>query len=113
MNQQQCADGYSQSYVPMYRAVRAEELEEIQRTNQFRNPEGIEVKYFVLTVEEAERYAKLAVQAFRDSPYSIVRTAVVAEILDREGVAVTVDGGIRTYVLTSEMIEGLKPELLH
>lgn len=65
----------------IYRAVNKDELNEIRRTNQFRNPPGIECKYFSKTLEGALLYAEMAHKAFSEK-YYIVSAKVSCSLVD-------------------------------
>lgn len=60
----------------LYRAVQSAELDDIQATNMFRNLGSAEGKYFTTSAEAASSYAKQAVNAFGDSPYTLIQTRV-------------------------------------
>lgn len=95
----------------LFRAILHAEKEDIRHNGVLRIPDGLEVKYFTPTVEEAEMYARAAMMAF-DGPYWIIRVPV----LDADAIpeAMEVDGGIRAIVIE---INGLAsvgaPEILH
>ncbi|MGC0075355.1 hypothetical protein ACPPTL_01110, partial [Ralstonia pseudosolanacearum] len=61
---------------PLFRAVNPAELADINATGAFRNLGSAEGKYFTTSAAEASAYAKQAVKAFGDQPYTIVRTDV-------------------------------------
>jgi len=68
-----------------------------------------EGKYFTTSAEHAADYAKQAVKAFKDPPYTIIRTEVPTSSLPR---AVSVDGGIPAYVVPEASLPGLRPTVL-
>lgn len=96
-------------FVSLYRAVGPSELSDIQSTGAFNNVLGIETKYFTTSGEKASEYAKKAVLGFGDDPYTIVKTDVHKNILNKPMFFAEVDGGIPAYVLPSNILLGLKP----
>lgn len=68
----------------LWRAVSPQELEDLLQSGRFRNPDGIENKYFAPTVREATKYAVMAQAAYADGPYSIVVTAIGEESISTE-----------------------------
>ncbi|HIE0436647.1 TPA: RHS repeat-associated core domain-containing protein, partial [Proteus mirabilis] len=99
--------------VDLYRAVGPDELNNIKQTNTFSNPPGIETKYFTTSGESASEYGKKAVLGFGDEPYTIVKTSVPKNLISDPKFYAEVDGGIPAYVLPSEIIAGLKPNVLN
>ena len=93
----------------LYRAVGPDELSDIQRTGQLINRGSAEGKYFTSSSEHASDYARQAVRAFGDPPYTTVRTQVPNSALPKP---VSVDGGIPAYVVPDKALRGLKPEVL-
>ena len=81
--------------VTLYRAVKPEELADIQTTGQLINRGSAEGKYFSATSEGAASYARQAYYGFGDPPYTLVRTQVPAGSLTSETRAV-VDRGVQT-----------------
>jgi hypothetical protein len=68
---------------------------DIQATGGFRTlAGGVEGKYFTTSGEAAASYARQAVRAFNDPPYTIVRTQVPESVLLGPGISATVDRGI-------------------
>lgn len=98
--------------ITLYRAVKTEELKDIQKTGIFRNLGSAEGKYFTTSVEGASSYAKQAVIGFGDSPYTLTSTRTSKSILDGLSSA-TVDRGIPAWVVPEERLEGLVPEILN
>lgn len=67
---------------PLYRAVMNSELDDIVSSGAFRNPAGIEQKYFSATAEGAASYARQAFGKMGDtSPYTIIRTDAPSSLL--------------------------------
>jgi RHS repeat-associated protein len=100
--------------VDLYRAVGPDELADIQKLDAFRNPIGIEGKYFTKTGEEAASYARQAVEGFGDAPYTIVKTQIPQSMLEQAGSFAEVDvGRIGAHVLPTDVLPGLKPEILN
>lgn len=94
----------------LYRAVGPDELADIQKTGQLVNRGSAEGKYFTTSAEHASSYAKQAVNAFGDTPYTIVKTKVPKSSLPSP---VSVDRGIPAYVVPDKALQGLKPEVLN
>jgi len=108
------AAGGGGRFVDLYRAVKPAELADIQATGSFRTlAGGVEGKYFTTSAEAAASYARQAVRAFGDPPYTIVRTQVPESVLLRPGISATVDRGIPAYVLPDKVLSGLRPETLN
>ena len=103
------AKGANDEVVDLYRAVMPDELANIQNTGKFINRGSAEGKYFTTSAEQASDYARQAVRAFGDPPYTNVRTRIPMSHLPRPDY---VDGGIRTYVLPDKVLPTLKPEVL-
>jgi hypothetical protein len=94
--------------------VKPAELADIQATGGFRTlAGGVEGKYFTTSADAAASYARQAVRAFNDPPYTIVRTQVPESVLLRPGISATVDRGIPAYVLPEEALRGLPYEILN
>lgn len=104
---------YGDDLVDLYRAVNPTELINIQKTNTFTNLYGLEGKYFTTSGEQASTYAREAVNAFGDAPYTIVKTQVPQSILETPGISATIEKGIKAYQLPNEFLFGLKPEILN
>lgn len=94
----------------LYRAVGPDELADIQKTGQLINRGSAEGKYFTTSAEHASDYAKQAVKAFGDAPYTTVKTKVPTSSLPSP---VSVDGGIPAYVVPNNALPGLKPSVLN
>ena len=93
----------------VYRAVGPGELADIQKTGQLINRGSAEGKYFTSSAEHASDYAKQAVKAFGDQPYTTIKTKVPTSSLPSP---VSVDGGIPAYVIPNNSLKGLTPEVL-
>lgn len=96
----------------LYRAVGPAELEDIQATGAFQNLGSAEGKYFTTSSEAAAAYARQAVNAFGDEPYTIVQTNVPNSILNDLS-SVNVDRGIPAYVVPNESLPGLTPNVMN
>jgi RHS repeat-associated protein len=94
---------------PLYRAVGPDELADINSTQALRNLGSAEGKYFTSSAEHASDYARQAVRAFGDPPYTIIRTDVPTSSLPRP---VSVDGGIPAYVIPDASLPGLRPTVM-
>ncbi len=98
--------------ITLYRAVKPDELIDIQKTGVFRNLGHAEGKYFTTSIESASSYAKQAVNGLGDPPYTVVKTQATSNIL--EGIqGATVDGGIPAWVIPDQKLEGLVPEIMN
>jgi hypothetical protein len=99
-------------FTTLYRAVGPAELADIQTSGAFRNLGSAEGKYFTTSGETASSYAKQAVRAFGDPPYSLVQTRVPNSIFEGLSLA-TVDRGIPAWVIPSERLPGLTPNVMN
>jgi|GEM_PF-2258612 len=102
------ADEVAEETTDLYRAVKPDELKDIQNSNKFRNPEGIESKYFSSTEEGAEKYGKMAEQSFGDPPYTTVKTTIPTKEID-SNMKVDVDRGIPAIVVPTKKLHLLSP----
>lgn len=97
---------------PLYRAVSPAELADLKAAGgAFRNPAGIEVKYFSETAEGAASYAQQAHRAggaVYEGPYTIVRTEVPSNAITPIMRAAP-DRGIPTVTLPTEVLPRLAP----
>ena len=99
--------GAVEGTTPLYRAVMNSELKDIAGSGVFRNPAGIENKYFSTTAEGAADYAKKAFGKFGDtSPYTIIRTDAPTSIVPK---VVPVDGGVPAVVIPTKALPRLSP----
>lgn len=98
--------------VTLWRAVKPEELEDIEKTGILQSVGPAESKYFSTTAEGAASYAKQAVAAFRDPPYTLVKTTVPRSLLRAEYFA-EVDRGVPAVALPNSALEELIPEILN
>ena len=96
---------------PLYRAVMNSELDDIGRIRAFRNPAGIENKYFSTTAEGAASYGSQAYGKFGDtSPYTIIMTDAPTSIVPR---VIPVDGGVPSVVIPTYSLPQLStPQIL-
>jgi len=93
--------------MPLYRAVMNSELDDMARTGAFRNPPGIENKYFSTTAEGAASYGRQAYGKFGDtSPYTIIRTDAPTSIVPK---ITPVDSGVPAVVLPTDALPRLSP----
>ncbi len=87
-----------------------DELSDIQNTGAFNNLGSAEGKYFTTSSASASAYARLAVNAFGDAPYTTVTTQIPNSVL--MGIEeVPVDGGIPAYVVPNEYLPRLTPSV--
>lgn len=89
--------------------VGPDELSDIANTGQLINRGSAEGKYFTSSSQDASSYARQAVSAFGDAPYTNIKVDVPNSILPSP---VSVDGGIPAYVIPNESLQGLKPQIL-
>lgn len=95
----------------LYRAVRDPERDDFLAIGSLRNPDGYEVKYFVATLAEAERYAGMAEQAFEDGPYHLVQAEIDDSLVTRDMI-VEVDGGLRAFILPEALLPCMRQAAL-
>jgi hypothetical protein len=106
------AKGGAGEFTTIYRAVGPDELLDIRNINGFRaSAFGSEGKYFTTDPLGAASYARQAVHAFGDPPYTLVSTRVPNSYLNLPGIQTTVDGGIPTYVIPNNYLKGLPPTI--
>jgi RHS repeat-associated protein len=98
--------------IRLYRAVTQAELADLNvNSGKFRNPAGIETKYFSTTEEGAACYARQAYRAgepIYEGPYTIVETEIPSAAISAE-MRVTVDRGVNTIVVPSGSLPLLSP----
>ena len=94
----------------LYRAVSQAELEDILANNgAFRNPRGIENKYFSTTRDGAASYAQQTVGTpLYEGPYTIVGTSIPRSAITPM-MRATVDRGISTVTVPTDMLSYLRP----
>ena len=90
----------------------AGELADIGATGALRNLGSAEGKYFTTSAAEASAYAKQAVKAFGDQPYTIIRTDVPNSIFKGLSPA-TVDRGIPAWVIPTDRLPELVPSVMN
>jgi RHS repeat-associated protein len=97
-------------FTNLYRTVSPAELDDILKSgNAFRNPPGIEVKYFSSTPEGAASYAQQTFgTGLYQGPYTIVGTQIQTNLID-SSMKVTVDRGIQTVVVPTQHLPALRP----
>ena len=96
--------------ITLYRAVKPEELADIQKTGRLINRGSAEGKYFTSSAEEASKYAKNAYYGFEDEPpYTIIKTEVPMTFLPEP---IIVDRDISAYVIPNESLPNLTPAVL-
>jgi RHS repeat-associated protein len=92
---------------PLYRAVMNSELDDIVSSGAFRNPAGIEQKYFSATAEGAASYARQAFGKMGDtSPYTIIRTDAPSSLLPA---IQSVDRGVPAILVPTNVLPKLSP----
>lgn len=99
--------------VRVFRSVSPLELIDIRQTGRFMNLPGLEGKYFANTAVAAASFARQAVRAFGDPPYTIVSTMVLRKVLRLPGIGVQVDEGIQAYLLPNRFLSCLVPEIFN
>jgi len=96
--------GPGEQYV--YRAVKSDELEQIQSTRRYTNIPGQDVKYFSTTPEGAAQYAKAAYGAFpEEGAYTLTRGVIPSSAISPESMIDSLadgGGGIDAVALTEE-----------
>lgn len=102
---------FAKGTTTLYRAVGPAELADIQATGELRSLAGLEGKYFTTSAEAASSYARQAVRAFGDPPYTLIRTEVPNSIF-RGLTPVTVDRGIPAWLIPNSRLAGLTPKVL-
>ncbi|HRH78681.1 MAG TPA: hypothetical protein PK129_15145, partial [Cellvibrionaceae bacterium] len=103
--------GAAKGTTTLYRAVTPAELADIKATGKLRNLGSAEGKYFTTSAGEASAYAKQAVKAFGDQPYTINKTDVSKDIF-KNLTSVNVDRGIPAWVIPNDRLPGLVPQIL-
>jgi RHS repeat-associated protein len=103
--------GVSGGTSSLFRAVGPAELADIQSTGVLRSIAGLEGKYFTTSAEAASSYARQAVRAFGDPPYTLIRVDVSNRIF-RGLTPATVDSGIPAWVIPNSRLPGLSPQVL-
>ncbi|MGL4399892.1 MAG: RHS repeat-associated core domain-containing protein [Luteolibacter sp.] len=92
---------------PLYRAVMNSELDDIVTSGAFRNPVGIEQKYFSATAEGAASYGRQAFGKMGDtSPYTIIRTDAPTSLLPSIH---SVDRGVPAILVPTNVLPKLGP----
>ena len=89
--------------ITLYRAVKPEELTDIQGTGQFINRGSAEGKYFALTGVGASAYAKQTVRGFGDPPYTLVITQIPEHTITST-MRAQVDRGIAAVVIPDALL---------
>jgi hypothetical protein len=99
--------------VSLYRVVGDVELGIIRSTGGRIPPSlsGLEVKYFSATPEGASSYARQAVRAFGDPPYTLVETKIPRSALPAD-VLHQVDGNVPAVVLPNTLLPKLSPAIV-
>jgi hypothetical protein len=94
----------------LFRAVNPTELEDITaNSGAFRNPPGVEVKYFSTSPEGAASYARQTFgTGLYEGPYTVVGTQIPSSMITPE-MTVTVDRGISTVVVPTQTLPALEP----
>ncbi|MGB8930852.1 MAG: RHS repeat-associated core domain-containing protein, partial [Anaeromyxobacteraceae bacterium] len=92
----------------LYRGVMPAELQSIEETGEFINKGSAEGKYFSTTAEGVSSYAKQAVTAFKDPPYTMVTTQIQTSAIT-PSMQASVDGGIPAVVVPNALLPSLTP----
>jgi hypothetical protein len=74
---------------------------------------GLEGKYFTTSAQQAARYAREAVKAFGDAPYTMVQAHAPQSLLETPGMSATIEKGIQAYHIPNQALPGLRPEILN
>jgi hypothetical protein len=90
----------------LYRAVTHGELGDIAASGAFRNPFGIENKYFSTSAEGAASYARQASRAFGEGPFTIVETRIPTNAITPQMRSI-VDRGIPTVTVPTQELDRL------
>lgn len=78
----------------------------------FRNPRGIEIKYFSLSVEGASWYARQAYNVWpQDGAYTLIQTSIPEELIT-PGMTVSVDRGIKAITVPTALLPELEPPII-
>ena len=98
--------------VKLFRAVKNSELEDIQATGAFRNPAGVEGKFFSTTAGGAAQFARMASSTIdKGQTFTIVATSARRSLIST-GMRATVDRGISTVVIpTSRLTQLASPRI--
>ena len=99
------------SNTPLYRAVNAAELQDIEAPGRFRNPAEVASKYFSLSYDGARRYAALATSGFGEGPFWMVSTAIPTRLVTWQHEA-TVDRGIEALAVPTALLRLLSPPVI-
>lgn len=103
------AIGKSDDLVPLFRAVQPTEAADLAaRNGLFRNPAGLEVKYFSESLEGAQSFAEQATRIYGDGPFSFVQTTIPRSAITPNMRSV-VDRGVSTVVVPTEQLRLLSP----
>lgn len=96
--------------VELRKAVTPAELRDLARqAGVFRNPPGVEVKYFSETAEGAASYAQHTFgTGLYEGPYTIVSTEIAAHLITPL-MRATTDRGIPTVVVPTDLLPRLSP----
>jgi len=89
--------------VYMFRATSPEETNQIKSTGTFINPEGIEVKYFAITYDDAAYEGRKLNEAYDDGPYNVFGTSFPVNQITPDMI-VNVDNDIMTVVIPTEKL---------
>ncbi len=105
----------SNEFVSLYRAVKPDEVIQINTTGKLENIRGIERKYFSTTYDGAKQYASMAEKGFGDQPYKIVETKISKIIFESlpSDLKEIVDNGIQAVLIPTESLDVLSsPQFL-
>ena len=106
------AQSAAKGTTPLFQAVGPAEFADIKATGALRNLGSAEGTYFTTSAAEASAYAKQAVKAFGDQPYTIIRTDVPNSIFKGLSPA-TVYRGIPAWVIPTDRLPGLAPSVMN
>lgn len=87
------------------------EYQNILATGQFKNPAGIEVKYFTNSADNATAYAQKAAETFGEPDYTVVGGNAPTSVLEGSDQVTTSDipGGLPSYAVPSEELPFIEP----
>ena len=89
----------------LFRAVEYQEYEQVMRDQVFRNPMGINVKYFATDIDGAVKFATLANKTL-DVGFRVIQSSIGFEDLTPD-MHISVDGSINAVVVTTEKLPQL------
>ncbi|MFP4007492.1 MAG: hypothetical protein ACLFV6_05705 [Spirulinaceae cyanobacterium] len=91
----------------LWRAVLDQELSDLRLYKVFRNPTGIETKYFSESAAGASWYARQAYKAWpQEGAYTLIQTSIPKQLIIPVMI-VMVDRGIRATIVPTELLSQL------